>query len=1257
MTVWYEVRVQVQMAESPPLRSGNAMADGSRTASGILRAHLRPFRNRVAVIAVLVAVSSAIQVLLPRLVGAVIDGASIGMPLSDLYLLAAIFVSGGVAVQVLGVTEAYLAADLGQRATNSVRADVTRHLLTLDREFFASNSPGMLIERVDGDTTLLSGLFGRLTVEVAQGVLILAGVLAMTASISQVIAALLGVILLVTWATLRAGHKHASPVRIARQASSADVFGFIEERIAGIDDTRASGAVGYAQARLETHLTQWLRITLQSVAWNGFSGATITIAVGAMLAVVFVIGGLRLVDGTLSLGHLVTLVAWVDILRRPVEGFGRQAQELGQAAAGATRLAELLALRSSRGLSPNATTGHLDGHPERWEADRGPLGLLLEDVTFTYEKADQPAVANLTLELPPGAFLAVVGHTGSGKTTLGRLIAREVETGRGSIRIGTRDAWVDLAKVPEVQLRQMVAVVNQDVALFHASVRDNVTLFDPDIPDMTVFNVLERVGLGPWLAGLPNGVATHLSPAGGREQVQLSESPIVGTAGMSAGEAQLLALARVFLGNACLVVLDEPAARIDPITELSFVRALDDLASNRTVVVIAHRPSTIGHASHVAVMEAGSLIAFGPSTDALVARYIAPEASLHPATYYEPMTSARQTVDPALTATDFGIGRSNAPTPGNASNLSVWPVLGGIIRAMPWWWLGSVVMAGFVGYVIGLVPGLVIREFLDAASHMARGDDPSKLLWMGTTIFLFGVVRAIHMAITATVEPTTQTMGSGVLIATCFAGVMRSRRYPALPGSPGEAVSRFRDDTLVIGRFATWLGDPFGQVALGVGAFLVLWSRDPQVAVASIVPILIAMLISQAASGPVQRARQEAQAGIAKVTDLLGDVFGGASVIAMSRTSDHVIARVQQHGDNRRRAALREVLLTQTVQALSRNVATLATGVALIVSVPAIADGRLTSGDVGLTLSYVTWLAVLAGFYGDFVLQFRQARVALARLTELVPDAKIGRELAAHHLGIWHANQRDLEPLTQSPLEAGENRLTDLSVDGLTFAFPASERQTDARMPAGSMGISGATFRVWAGSFTVIIGRAGSGKTTLLRTVMGLLPASSGSVSWNGVEVPDLGSWFVPPRAGYVGQVPRLFTDTVRANILSGRPIGLADMDSRLASALQLATLDGDILAGLLSLTTSVGPRGLRLSGGQAQRVGVARMLVTHPSLLVVDDLSSALDEATEAELWSRLFASGPVTILASSNRSRVIAMADQVIEVVDGRCRVIRQR
>ena len=1202
----------------------------------------------------LVMLSSAIQVLMPRLIGAVIDGASLGRSLGDLYFLAAIFVAGGVAVQVLGVTEAYLGADLGQLATNSVRADVTRHLLTLDREFFASNSPGTLIERVDGDTALLSGLFGRLTLEVAQGVLILSGVLVMTASTSPLIAAILVVILLLAWGTLRAGHSRGSPIRIARQAASADLFGFIEERIAGIDDTRAGGAVKYAQGRLEAYLNRWFRATFRSVAWNGFAGATITIAVGAMLAAVFVIGGFGLVNGTLSPGNLIALVAWVDILRRPVEAFGRQAQELGQAAAGASRLAELLALRSSRASSTNSTNVQFEDHGGNWAEGSAPLGISMENVTFTYENGEQPAVSNLTFELPPGGFLAVVGHTGSGKTTLGRLIAREVETGRGIIKIGSRDAWVDLATVPEVQLRRMVAVVNQDVALFHASVRDNVTMFDPEVPDAAVMSALDRVGLGPWLASLPDGVATHLSPAGGREQSHGRIGGRVGTGGLSAGESQLLALARVFLGNARLVVLDEPAARIDPVTEVRLIDALDALARDRTVMVIAHRPSTIGHASHVAVMEAGCLVAFGPSNDPAVSRFIAPGVAPDIATDPAPMTPVTVARNKAPTDTDIGFGPSDSTTTDRSATVSVWPVLGGLIRAMTWWWLGSVVMAGFVGYVIGLVPGLVIREFLDAASSMARGGDPSPLIWLGALIFLFGVGRGIHMAITATIEPTTQTMGSGMLIAACFSGVMQSRRYPALPGSPGEAVSRFRDDTLVIGRFATWLGDPFGQLALGVGAFVVLWSRDPQVAVASVAPIVLAMVVSQAASGPVQRARQAAQAGVASVTDLLGDVFAGAAVIAMSRTSEHVIARVQQHGDTRRRAALREVLLNQSVQALSRNVATLASGVALIVSVPAIIDGRLTSGDVGLTLSYVTWLAVLAGFYGDFVLQFRQARVALARLGELVPDTHIPQEIAGHRLGIWEpakgANRQEW-----LPVETGDNLVSDLAVCKLTFSFPARDLPNDARKPAIAAGIFGATFRVRAGSFTVVIGRAGSGKTTLLRTLMGLLPASSGSIAWNGVEVPDPGSWFVPPRAGYVAQVPRLFTDTVRANILSGTDPALLDLDARLASALHLATLDRDIGARLLSLSSPVGPRGLRISGGQAQRVGVARMLVTRPSLLVVDDLSSALDEATEAELWSRLISSGPVTIVASSNRPNVIEMADQVIEVVDGRCRVIR--
>ncbi|NBX46676.1 MAG: ABC transporter ATP-binding protein, partial [Chloroflexi bacterium] len=227
----------------------------------------------------------------------------------------------------------------------------------------------------------------------------------MTASTSPLIAAILVVILLLAWGTLRAGHSRGSPIRIARQAASADLFGFIEERIAGIDDTRAGGAVKYAQGRLEAYLNRWFRATFRSVAWNGFAGATITIAVGAMLAAVFVIGGFGLVNGTLSPGNLIALVAWVDILRRPVEAFGRQAQELGQAAAGASRLAELLALRSSRASSTNSTNVQFEDHGGNWAEGSAPLGISMENVTFTYENGEQPAVSNLTFELPPGGFL------------------------------------------------------------------------------------------------------------------------------------------------------------------------------------------------------------------------------------------------------------------------------------------------------------------------------------------------------------------------------------------------------------------------------------------------------------------------------------------------------------------------------------------------------------------------------------------------------------------------------------------------------------------------------------------------------------------------------------------------------------------------------------------------------------------------------------------------------------------------------------
>jgi ATP-binding cassette subfamily B protein len=209
-----------------------------------------------------------------------------------------------------------------------------------------------------------------------------------------------------------------------------------------------------------------------------------------------------------------------------------------------------------------------------------------------------------------------------------------------------------------------------------------------------------------------------------------------------------------------------------------------------------------------------------------------------------------------------------------------------------------------------------------------------------------------------------------------------------------------------------------------------------------------------------------------------------------------------------------------------------------------------------------------------------------------------------------------------------------VEAQGLTYRHPRSGR-----------GIVAVDLRLPRGTLTVVTGRVGAGKTTLLRTFVGLLPREAGEIRWNGQIVDDAATFLTPPRAGYTAQAPRLFSETLKQNIL----LGLPEDPSVLAAAVRGAVLEREVQALEAGLDTQVGTRGVKLSGGQVQRTAAARMLVREPELLVIDDLSSALDVETERVLWERLFASGDVTCLAVSHRRTALRRANHIVVLKEG--------
>jgi ABC-type multidrug transport system fused ATPase/permease subunit len=548
----------------------------------LLLRYLRPQRRRVLALAGLLLASLAAELVNPLILRAFIDEARAGAPLDNLLRLAGLFLGVALAAQAITVAETYVAQNVGLTATNRLRADLTRHLLHLDLGFHNAHTPGELIERVDGDVTTLGNFFSRFVVALLGNGLLLLGVLVLMFSIDWrvglAITLFTGLALITVNALRNVGVPHWNA---ARQAH-ADLFGFLEERLAGTEDLRASGATAYALRRLQEHSLTVLR----KQRWAGVvgiaTGNTTMLFLTAGAALALGLGGYLFTSGAITLGTVYLIFSYTELLRRPIEQITRQMRDLQQAAAGITRVGELLATPSAVTDPPAATIRPLPA---------GPLPVEFDHVTFGYN-ADEPVVRDLALTLAPGRVLGVLGRTGSGKTTLTRLLFRLYDPQQGAIRLG----GVDVRQARLADLRTRIGIVTQEINLFHAPVRDNLTFFDRAIPDAQILAVLDDLGLGGWLRALPEGLDTRLAPGG---------------SGLSAGQAQLVAFARVFLKDPGLVILDEASSRLDPSTEAQVEHAVDRLLAGRTAIIIAHRLRTVDRADEILILEDGRVVEHG----------------------------------------------------------------------------------------------------------------------------------------------------------------------------------------------------------------------------------------------------------------------------------------------------------------------------------------------------------------------------------------------------------------------------------------------------------------------------------------------------------------------------------------------------------------------------------------------------------------------------------------------------------------------
>ncbi|GAS81488.1 ABC transporter ATP-binding protein [Paenibacillus amylolyticus] len=549
-----------------------------RSMSWLLR-YLKPVKGRLAVLLIMLLTSTGLQLLNPQIIKRFIDTAASGGVLTNLIQLAGLFLVVAVFNQLITVAVSYLGNDVAWRATNQLRGDLLKHCLRLDMRFHNVKTPGEMIERVDGDVTSISNFFAMFIVQVIGSFVLLAGILGFMFSVNVPIALVMTVFTLLSILFMVFIRNLGVDSSKNERAASASLFGLIEERIAGIEDVQANGHVPYVMNRFyRTMRTVFLKgrkaWLLRVIPWN-----TTVVLFALAVTAVLLLGVHYYMEGLISIGTLFLIYQYTQMLNDPIEMLGDQVQEFQKAKSGMLRSRELLSMQSE------IEEGTEEQLPE------GPLGLEFSQVHFSYNQ-DKPVLQNINFAIKPGERLGIIGRTGSGKSSLSRVLLRLYNLDRGTIRVG----GTDITKLSLQALYRRVGMVTQDVQLFDGTLRDNLTLFNGDVSDQMIRETTDRLGLSQWIDSQLAGLDTYLSAGG---------------SSLSAGEAQLFALTRVFLTEPSLVILDEPSSRLDAATEGMLQSAIDQLMKQSTGVIIAHRLATLEKVDRIMVLGDGKVLEFG----------------------------------------------------------------------------------------------------------------------------------------------------------------------------------------------------------------------------------------------------------------------------------------------------------------------------------------------------------------------------------------------------------------------------------------------------------------------------------------------------------------------------------------------------------------------------------------------------------------------------------------------------------------------
>ncbi|ANC31043.1 ATP-binding cassette domain-containing protein [Isoptericola dokdonensis] len=1134
--------------------------------------------------------------------GTVIAGGLAEDPTLSTLLLLALCIVGAALLDAAGQV---VWAGVVDRAEGKLRGDLLTAALHQPLATLTEQAVGEVLDRVDDDTHAVGTLVrrqlwgaGRTLVGVVP-MWVVAGVTWWPAWVLFPALAALAALL------VRPMLGEIARRKVVEEAAWTDHAAAFEESVAARDDLRTSLGQAFAIRRLAQRSADVHAKFRAVVAVETRMLRRAGLVLASLLAGVAVAGAALAAEGDLPVGNLVTLFLVTALFVGQVDTLVHHLPDIQEGVGALTRLRQML-----------------DIEPEPAGGDRvpaGPVGIEVRDLHFSYAEGTF-ALAGVDLRVPAGQTIALVGRTGSGKSTLASLLSRAVEPERGSVFVG----GADVRDLDLQHLRAAVGVVTQRTEILAGTLAENVALF-ADVPRSDVEAAVRELRLDDWVAGLPDGLDTLLGPGGTT---------------LSAGEEQLVAFARLLVRDVQVVVLDEATARMDPLTESRVVAAAERLLTGRTGVLVAHRLTTIERAGLVAVLDHGRVVQQGPRAQlaGVPGRYrdLLEASVAHGGDVLDDGaddaadgTDADGDLDAATTAGREAERRDGPATPGTEDDGRPQAVGGrrrrgtppprrdpgdgpslarGVLHALvvrPAW--------GVVGGLLFLVASLVSAQGAITAYLWGRAVEdvadgfPTALLVTFTVLILaapLALAYAIYLYPRWWIEVLLRVR-MAVMV-----GQTRQQRLAATP--PGEIVARAMDADRFVRYADRWVDFVNGLIIAGVTALI----SGSWLAGTVLLAVMVVSAGASALGRPIAgRSATQSSAARAQFGRALVSALDSARTVKLAARTPQVHAHLREVDGGRVQAAVFE----HRVQAALDGVPQVMIQLGVVA-----AWGGLLAGAWDLATALLVATAVTGfGWFGT---------VAGAVVTE-APGTRSWQQATSRFAGgadlVVLPDGVDLLTGAAPTPVAGERRpLQQLELAGMSAVHDD-----------GTIGVLDVDLTVRRGELVLLLGQVGSGKSSMLSALAGLVP-HRGALRWNGADVTDTESFLRPGQVAYVAQLPRVLSGTFADNVR-------LDHEREVHGPVAAARLEQDVSeAG--GHDALVGHRGVRLSGGQVQRLALARALAADAELLLADDVSSALDAATEIELWAALRERG-TTVVGATSKGAALARADRVVVLVEG--------